>query len=89
MEVIIIKEAFIKLRHYVTLVDTEISGYGKSIINKDGDIEVQDFIILDQECTSSDSDIDNKIQYFIFPSILTRTPRAGIEPTHPEGSRYL
>jgi len=58
MDLIITKEAYLKLKYYIGLVDTEISGMGKSHIDKDGDIILSDVIIFHQEVSGSSTDLD-------------------------------
>jgi len=60
MKILIEKEVAIKLKSYTKFAKGEISGVGKSIINEDGDIQIVDIALFDQECTGAHTDIDDK-----------------------------
>lgn len=60
MKIIIKQKAYTKLRYFVNLTDQEISGMGKSHIDENKDIIVDDFIIFYQTCTGATTEIDSK-----------------------------
>lgn len=62
MKIIIENEAYLKLKTFVSLVDTEISGMAKSKIDKEENIIVTDFIIFNQEVTASSTIISDESQ---------------------------
>ena len=61
-KLMISSQAHEKLRAFVTLVDTEISGMAKSIITPDKDVVITDFIIFDQEVTGATTIISDESQ---------------------------
>jgi predicted RNA-binding Zn-ribbon protein involved in translation (DUF1610 family) len=62
-------EAYKKLLFYVNNCDVEISGYGKSRVEKD-EIIVEDVIIIKQKCTGTQTDIDDKATFEFFKERL-------------------
>jgi len=62
MKIIIEDKAYLKLNKFVNLVDTEISGMAKSIIDKDKNIIIKDFIIFEQEVSGASTVISDKSQ---------------------------
>ena len=62
MKILIQNQAYEKLKAYVVLVDTEISGMAKSEIDEDKNIIINDFIIFEQEVTGATTEISDKSQ---------------------------
>ena len=62
MKILITNRANLKLKSFVTLVETEISGMAKSTINEDKDIIITDFMIFDQVVTGASTIISDESQ---------------------------
>jgi proteasome lid subunit RPN8/RPN11 len=60
MDLVIQKQAYLKLKYYIDICDDEISGMGKSFVNEEGDIVMTDLVIFDQEVTGVHTEIDDE-----------------------------
>lgn len=57
MDIILSPMAHSKIKCFINSVDTEISGMGKSHMNEDGDIVVDDIVLLKQTCSGASTNI--------------------------------
>jgi hypothetical protein len=63
------RQAFNKLKGFIDHCKLEISGVGIVEVMKNGDINIQDILLLDQECTSGTTDIDPEALFALLGSI--------------------
>lgn len=61
-KLVLSQKAFLKMKYFTDEADGEISGFGKTSIDEDGDILVEDIIILSQECNGGGTEIDDDAQ---------------------------
>ena len=57
-DLILSQKAFLKMRYYTRFADGEISGIGKTTVDKDGDILVEDIMIFKQVCSGASTELD-------------------------------
>jgi len=60
--VVLSQKAFLKMKYYTEAADDEISGLGKTKMTKEGNILVEDVIILNQECSAARTELDDDAQ---------------------------
>ena len=77
MKIQLTNKANLKLKSFVGLVDTEISGMAKSHIDEEKNVVVTDFMIFNQEVTGASTVIDDASQ----AKFLNELMKAGDDPS--------